>query len=95
MYVSRKPVRTLGLDALLTGTTLDLHSRIFSARANAEGVPVVGMLHGGACGVLDEPVFGYGENAFSDTLIGYGVEGSNSVASSIYSKSLYGENVKC
>ena len=95
MYVSRKPVRTLGLDALLTGTTLDLHSRIFSARAKAEGVPVVGMLHGGACGVLDEPVFGYGENAFSDTLIGYGVEGSNSVASSIYSKSLYGENVKC
>lgn len=79
----------LHADALLAGTLTDLETRIAAARACAQGIPVVSVLHGESHGALDEPVFGYGEQTFVDVMIGYGPAGGELVEVSQFARPLY------
>lgn len=80
-------------DVLLTGSPVNPETRLAAARAKAEGIPVVSILHGESTGVLDEPVFGYGENTFVDTVVGNGDAGCAQAAGGDYGNSLYDEPV--
>ena len=78
---------------LLTGTQAHLGSRIAAVRAKSEGVPVVSVFHGEAYGNLDEPVFGYAEDAFSDAVIGYGQDGGALAVTGEFTKPLFDDPV--
>ena len=80
-------------DLLLTGSTTTLENRLWAARAKSEGTPVVNVFHGEACGVQDEPVFGYGENTFVDKVVGYGETGCALSTSSEFLTSLFGDPI--
>lgn len=61
-----------GLECLLLGSMSTIQNRLLSASAIKLGIPVISVTHGEADGLLDEPIFGYGERSFSDVLISYG-----------------------
>lgn len=63
---------SLGIDVLVVGTNSNLSTRALSAGTQNAGIPVISVLHGEADGLLDEPIFGYGERAFSDYVVSYG-----------------------
>jgi len=66
---------------------------MFIATARASGIPVVSAYHGESSGTYDEPAHGFGENAYSTSIVGYGDEGMNTWKSSKYSVNLFGNNV--
>lgn len=63
---------SLGVDVLVVGTNSNLFTRALSAGTQNSGIPVISILHGEADGLLDEPIFGYGERTFSDYAVSYG-----------------------
>lgn len=92
-YLLNSPQKPLRANAVLLGTLAMISHRFFAARAQAEGIPVAVLLHGEIAGVLDEPIFGYGELSFADVTIGYGRRGQELLPGGKYVKSLF-ENHK-
>ncbi len=75
-------------DVLVSGS-LVFSNRPLAARSRAAGLPVVGISHGEAEGVLDEPLFGYGERSYATHLLGYGPAGRTLPENATYVRSLY------
>lgn len=88
-HLSSGKLRPLQAEALLAGTLTHLETRIAAARACAQGIPVVSVLHGESHGALDEPAFGYGEQTFVDVVIGYGPAGGQLAEASQFARPLY------
>ena len=80
-------------DVLLTGTQTGIVTRVTAALARAQGVPVVSICHGEGCGAHDEPVFGYGENAYPLTVIGFGEVGCAQATTGEFTVPLFGDPI--
>jgi hypothetical protein len=89
MHLAGRPNRPWRASALLAGSLVEPKARIAAARAKAEGIPVISVFHGESCGAHDEPVFGYGEKAFADVVVGYGELGCKLALDNQSSRSLY------
>ena len=76
-------------DVLVTGSITDPFNRFLAARSRAAGKPVVEISHGEAEGILDEPLFGYGERTYATHLLGYGPAGRTLPETAAYVRSLY------
>jgi len=83
----------LKCDLLLIGSPVHPSARLAAARAKSESIPVVSVLHGESGGIVDEPVFGYGENTFMDTVVGYGEEACEKASDGEFTNSLFGDPV--
>jgi hypothetical protein len=66
--------QAMDVDILITGTLSKLENRLFAAEACAQGIPVMTMRHGESDGMLDEPLFGFGEQTYATHVLSYGVE---------------------
>jgi hypothetical protein len=63
----------INADYILLGSGVELNNRMLGSLAKQQNIPVINIMHGGAFGVQDEPVFGiYGEQLFSNKILGYG-----------------------
>lgn len=63
----------INADYILLGSGLELNNRILGSLAKQKNIPVVNIMHGGAFGVHDDPSIGvYGEQLFSNKILGYG-----------------------
>ena len=76
-------------DVLVTGSITDPFNRFLAARSRGAGLPVVAISHGETEGVLDEPLFGYGERSYATHLLGYGPAGRTLPENATYVRSLY------
>jgi hypothetical protein len=76
-------------DILIVGSITDPFNRLLAARSRAAGKPVVELTHGEGDGMLDEPVFGYGERTFATHVVGYGPAGRTLPKSATYATGLY------
>lgn len=72
--LTREPGPRIDGDALVVGSLSNIRARIPAAHARSRRIPVVGVWHGDAFGIYDEPVVGVGEAAFADAIVGYGTE---------------------
>jgi len=66
-------------DILVVGSLADLKSRMSSAIAKSNKIPVVSVWHGDTIGDKNEPLFGPVEQSFCDFIIGYGDYGCNNL----------------
>ncbi len=78
----------LPVDILLCGTTSKLENRLLATEALTQGIPVIVALHGNSDGVLDEPIFGYGEHSYCNYLIAYGQKAKKNYFQGKYTHSL-------
>ena len=88
-YCSSTQTNRVDYGLVVAGTLLDVNNRILAAKARSKGVPVISLFHGDWDGVLDEPVFGYGERSYCDLFIGYGESASSAYQNGRYTKTLY------
>lgn len=93
-FISRTKRSLPNASIYLSGSLTRPVSRVGAASYRSVGVPVVSIFHGETCGTMDEPMFGYGENAFADAVIGYGEDGCRIATSSKFSYSLFEDPVK-
>lgn len=89
MYCSLTEMNRVDYSLVVTGTLLGINNRILAAKARSQGIPVIFLLHGDGDGILDEPVFGYGELTFPSFFIGYGKAGEAVLEKNNYLKGLY------
>ncbi len=77
--LDKSPV--LKTNYLVLGSGYELENRMIASIARRQNIPVVNVIHGEGFGIYDEPGFGiFGEQMFSDYLLGYGkaaVESNN------------------
>ena len=63
----------INADYILLGSGIELNNRMLGSIAKQKNIPVINIMHGEAFGVHDDPVFGiYGEQLFSNKILGYG-----------------------
>ena len=82
-----KPQRA-GYQVLICGSLANGFNRLIAARTMAAGVPVVEISHSAGEGILDEPVFGYGERSFCTSMLGFGPAGGELSTSGEFARSL-------
>lgn len=92
-HLAGRPAPPLKAQALLVGSLCRLEARLAAAKASAQGVPVVSVYHGEAFGVVDEPLLGYGEQSYLDTLVGFGRAGWEALATARYARPLFGDPI--
>ena len=90
IYVSEGSPEKISHDVVLFGTPFFVPYRLMSAMGRYSGAEVVGVVHGEADGVYDEPWVGYGERAFAGTIVGYGPAAEYCDDEHGYRKGFYG-----
>lgn len=71
-----------GVDIILTKTHSGIGNRVLAAEANEKEIPVITIRHGESDGMLDEPLFGYGENTYANKVLSYGIMAEKAVRNS-------------
>jgi hypothetical protein len=89
LYCSSTGANRIDYSIVITGTLLDINNRILVAKARSQNIPAITLAHGECDGVLDEPVFGYGDRSFTRYFIGYGENAMKCYEKGIYTKTLY------
>ncbi len=79
----------LKCDILVSGSHTTRSHRLMAAQARSQGMPVLTVRHGEADGMLDEPVFGYGEYTFATHILSYGQAAAHEQRSNTYRAALY------
>ena len=73
------------LNLLVCGSGSELINRLIGACALQNNIPVINIAHGESFGLLDNPIFGIGEQLFSSAILGYGKCYSNNVDNYLFS----------
>ena len=69
-FCKDKEALDIKADYVLTGSVINLLSRIVCANAKIKGVKVIQIWHGNSIGALDEPMFSQDEKTYCDYIIG-------------------------
>jgi len=72
-YIKKQCVSPeLNIDVFVTWGLWKVSSRIVAVICRSEEIPIISIVHGEGDGLLDEPVFSYGERELADAVLGFG-----------------------